>query len=298
MTPFTFYLDWVLCAQFAGLCWAQAKGLYAAAGLDVTLVPWQEDGRSIVEKVTAGGLCAGSSEDNLLVTARAAGTLIKALATMLQKSPLVLITKPNSGIHTLADLPGRRVVMHSDGNRILEAVLALAGIERNNIEISESAYDLDQLMHDRVDAMQGYVMAEPIELAHLGVATHVIPIRHHQLHPYAQVFFASDWVIAQHAEPLQRFLHASFAGWRAALQQPDEATAIIVALNGGATPVETEREMLAVMTPYALGSAGLEHFGALDPERWTRNLATYQRIGILPRPLALAEIVDERFILS
>ena len=29
MIPFIFYLDWVLCAQFAGLCWAQAKGLYA-----------------------------------------------------------------------------------------------------------------------------------------------------------------------------------------------------------------------------------------------------------------------------
>ena len=76
MMHFTFYLDWVICAQFAGLCWAQAKGLYAEAGLDVTLVPWQEDGRTIVEKVLAGGLCAGSSEDNLLVSARATGASV------------------------------------------------------------------------------------------------------------------------------------------------------------------------------------------------------------------------------
>jgi NitT/TauT family transport system substrate-binding protein len=42
LIPFTFYLDWIFCAQFAGLCWAKDKGLYADAGLDVHLVPWGE----------------------------------------------------------------------------------------------------------------------------------------------------------------------------------------------------------------------------------------------------------------
>jgi ABC-type nitrate/sulfonate/bicarbonate transport system substrate-binding protein len=42
LVPFTFYLDWICCAQFAGLCWAKEKGLYADAGLDVRLVPWGE----------------------------------------------------------------------------------------------------------------------------------------------------------------------------------------------------------------------------------------------------------------
>lgn len=239
MIPFSFYFDWVMCAQFAGLCWTHAKGLYSAAGLDVTLVPWHEDGRGIVEKVMSataqGTLCAGSSEDNLIVSARGAGVAIKALATMLQESPLVLITKSTSPIHTLADLPGRRVAMQSDGNRILEAVLALEGIERRTIQIIESAYDLNRLAQGHVDAMQGYAMAEPLELAHLGVETRLIPIRHQQLHPYAQVFFASDWVIEQHAKVIQRFMQASFAGWRAAIQQPEEATRIIVAMNGGAS---------------------------------------------------------------
>jgi NitT/TauT family transport system substrate-binding protein len=296
MIPFTFYLDWVLCAQFAGLAWAQAKGIYAAAGLDVTLVPWQEDGRSIIEKVEQGGLCAGSSEDNLIVTARAAGTPVKALATMLQDSPLVLITKAHSAIHSLADLVGRRVAMQPDGNRILEAVLALHGIDRNRVQIHESAYDLNRLAHDRVEAMQGYAMAEPIELAHLGVATRLIPIRHHQLHPYAQVFFASDAVITQHTETLRRFLHASLAGWRSALTEIDEAAEIVVDLNGGTTDVATEREMLHALLPYALGEAGFAGFGRLERERWARNLATYQRIGILPRPLAYAEVVDDSLL--
>lgn len=295
MTPFTFYFDWVMCAQFAGLCWAQANGLYAKAGLDVMLVPWHEDGRGIVEKVANGGICAGSSEDNLIVSARAAGIPIKALATMLQDSPLVLISRRTSDIHSLADLPGHKIVMHPDGNRILEVVLALQGIDPSSVEVEVASYDLNQLLQNRVDAIQGYVMTEPIELAHLGLETRVIPIRHHQIHPYAQVFFASDWVIGQNTDVIQRFLEASFAGWRAAISQPEEAAEIVVQMNGGATQVQTEHEMLLAMTPYVIGDYGLERFGAMERERWLRNLATYERIGIMSRSVALEEVVDDRF---
>ena len=49
------------------------------------------------------------------------------------------------------------------------------------------------------------------------------------------------------------------------------------------------------MTPYALGDRDLASFGRLDRQRWERNLATYQRIGILSRNMHFDEIVDDRF---
>jgi ABC-type nitrate/sulfonate/bicarbonate transport system substrate-binding protein len=295
LTPFTFYLDWIMCGQFAGLCWAQAKGLYASAGLAVELVPWQEDGRTIVDKVLAASahqvMCAGSSEDNLLCAARAAGKPVKVLATMLQNSPLVMITQADSKIYTLADLPGHRLAMQPDGNRILEAVLALEGIDRNDIAISESAYDLERLTSRRCDAIQGYAMTEPIELAQLGFATRVIPIRHAQLHPYSQVFFTSDDVISQYTDALRQFLWASFAGWRQAMTHQDEAAQIVVDTVGESAKWATERDMINVMTPYVLGDVGLDHFGYMDRQRWEHNLATYARMGILSKPLKLNQII-------
>ena len=299
LRPFNFYLDWVICSQFAGLCWAQAKGLYSQAGLDVTLVPWQEDGASIVDKVlfasAKGLICAGSSEDNLLCTSRALGKPVKALATMLQHSPLVLITQADSDIHSLADLPGHHLAMQPDGNRILEAVLALEGIDRNAIAVTESAYDLERLTSRRFDAIQGYAMSEPIELAHLGCSTRVIPIRHTQLHPYSQVFFTSDDVIRKQSDALSKFLQASFTGWRQAMTHQDEAAQIVVDMMGESGQLDTEREMIRVMTPYVLGDVGLDHFGFLDPQRWERNLATYARIGVLSSPLKLDQIIHDQF---
>lgn len=52
LTPFTFYLDWVFCAQFAGLCWAQEKGLYTDVGLQVELVPWGQESATAIGSVS------------------------------------------------------------------------------------------------------------------------------------------------------------------------------------------------------------------------------------------------------
>ena len=296
MQPFTFYLDWVITGQFAGLCWAQEKGLYAQAGLAVALRPWQEDGRSIVDKVLAGGLCAGSSEDNLIVSGIAAGRPIKALAGMLQQSPLVLMTKQSRGLRTLADLVGRRVAMHADGIRILEAVLALDGIDRTTIDLTEVTYDLDNLATDRFDAVQGYAMSEPLELAALGFAIELIPVRHYHLHPYAQIFFASEEVIAQAPATLRAFLAASFAGWRQAMAQREEAARVVVKLAQGMADLTTERQIVETLATYVSGEIAMDHFGQLDLGRWQRNLDTYAKLGLTSRRLTVAQVVDEQFV--
>jgi ABC-type nitrate/sulfonate/bicarbonate transport system substrate-binding protein len=302
LTPFTFFLDWKICGQFVGLCWSQAKRMYSNAGLDVQLIPWQEDGRSIVEKVLEASadniVCAGSSEDNLLCAARAEHKPVKVLATTLQHSPLVLITRADGAIKTLTDLPGKRLVMHSDGNRILEAVLALQGIDYHALSVTEAPYDLGHLTSGTFDAIQGYAMSEPIELARSGFPTRLIPIRHSQLHPYSQVFFASDAVVYQHAEVLGRFLQASFRGWREAMIHQDEAAEIVVAMMDGSGHQATEREIIRVMTPYVMGDVGLEHFGFLDLQRWEGNLATYAEVGITTRTLTVDEMVVANGLLT
>jgi ABC-type nitrate/sulfonate/bicarbonate transport system substrate-binding protein len=296
MQSFTFFLDWIISGQFAGLCWAVEKGLYRQAGLEVTLQPWVEDGRSIIDRVVTGGLCAGSSEDNLIVSGAMAGRGVKALGTMLQESPLVLMTKPSSGIRTLQDLPGKRVAMHVDGIRILEAVLALYGIDQAEVEITEVAFDWDNLLQDRFDAVQGYATTEPVVLAAWGVEVRLIPVRHPRLHPYAQVFFTTESCINQYPAVLHNFLQASFEGWRQAMTHRDEAARIVVSLSQGAANLVTERQVIEHMAPYVLGQVGLERFGVLDMERWKHNLESYARFGLISRHPSLAEVIEARFL--
>ena len=297
MQTFTFFLDFRIGGQFTGLCWALEKGLYRDAGLAVELVPWTNDGRSITERVLQyPGLCAGCSEDNLIITACAAGQPLRALGTMLHTSPLILMTRRSSNIRALADLVGKKVAMHCDGLRILEGVLALEGIDQSEIHIEEQPFELDRLLKSDFDAVQGYAMTEPLELKAMGVDVRTIAVRHHRLHPYAQVFFAAQSIIETRQTHMESFLRTSFEGWRQAMQHRDDAARTVTRLAGAGTDADMERHIIDTIQSFLAGPVGMDCYGRLDLERWEQNLETYARFGIVPRRMTVAETIDASFL--
>ncbi len=297
MTPFRFYLDWNLNCQFAGLIWAREKGLFAREGLDVDLVSALENPHTAtVDLVRGGGLCAGCMEDNLIVRAAVEGRGIKAIGATMQDSPIHLITLADSTLRDLADVPGRRIAMHRDGIHLLKTVLTLHGIDPGRVETTVSGWTLDQLIDGTFDAVQGYTTTEPHALSRRGVATHLIPVRHHDLHPWAQMMFATDQVIADHGDLLGRFVTACKEGWKCAMTHRDEAADMIATVSPEHDDSEENRRILKLMHPLIAGSHGLDRAVTTDPERWRRNLATYARFNMIPREPAYNEVVCDRFM--
>ncbi len=301
-TPLTFYLDWLVCAQFAGIVWAQESGLYEAAGLNVRLVPWHDDGRSVIEKVVSaasnGELCAGCVEDNLIVTRCAQDGAVQAFGAMLQDTPLVVMSHPSQRIRSVADLRGKRVGMHPDGIRVLELVLALDGISTDDLDLHEVGFDLDHLRQDRFDALQGYMMTEPVQLAGLGLSVDVTPVKHLRLKPYAQTYFSETTLLAQHHRKFTDFLTASSAGWVAACAQPDEAAAVVSrVMHGRAAPddqrrTETEqRQSLDRLIPLVVGDLPIAAIGSIEMRQWKLNLESYFELDMINHRVDLTEVV-------
>ena len=293
---FTFYLDWKPNAQFAGICRALDRGFYRRAGLDVVLAPWADDGRSVVEKVVAGGLCAGSVEDNLVVAANARDRIpVSAVAAMFRETPLVVMSRPESGIRSIADLRGKRVAMHCDGLRIMEGMLDLHGISRNELDLVEVTHDLDNLPTRRFDAVQGYAVAEPLELAARGLTVATFTLRHQMLHPYAQVIFAPDPLLAANRSCYARFLEASFAGWRDCFDDPEQAAASIRRVGAPMERPDQELEALRLVRQLVSGGGQGDDIGCIDRKRWARNLSTYRKLGIVPPETPPACALDTSF---
>ncbi|MBT5434720.1 MAG: ABC transporter substrate-binding protein [Rhodospirillaceae bacterium] len=297
MTKLDFFLDWEPNCQFAGLIWAREKGLFAQAGLDVRLIPPHENPDTpTLDLVLGGGLCAGVMEDNLIVRAAAAGKSVRAIGATMQDSPIMLITAPDSGIGELGDLPGRRIAMHRDGIHLLETVLALHGIEAGSIETTVAGWNLDQLIDGTFDAVQGYTTTEPHTRARRGFATHLIPLRHHDLHPWAQMMFTSDAVIAEHPDALGRFVSACKQGWRQAMAEPGETAEMVAACSNEHDDPCENRHILDLMLPLIAGERGLDHCVTTDPDRWRRNLATYVHFGMIEREISYDAVVCDRFM--
>ncbi len=298
-TSFTFYLDWVVCAQFAGIFWAKENRLYEAKGLDVKIVPWHDDGRSVIEMVlhaaSNGELCAGCAEDNLIVSRCAADGSVRVFGAMLQDTPLVVMSRPNQFIRNVADLRGRRVGMHADGIRALELVLALEGIPASDLDLEEVGFDLEHLRQDRFDALQGYTMTEPVQLAALGVDVDVTPVKHRKLKPYAQTYFSATTLLAGHGEQFADFLTASSDGWLAASAQPDDAAGVISQLMDGPSQDvarrRAQRRSLDRLVPLVAGHLPVERIGSVEIGQWKRNLDTYFEFDLINRRLGVEDVV-------
>ena len=297
MTPFTFVLDWHLNCQFAGLIWARDKGLYEAAGLDVTLIDgWSYPESTTLAMTLAQTIGAGCMECNLVVRANLAGYGVRAIGAMLQNTPMVLMTPPDSGILTLHDLPGRHVGMHRDGIHLLRTVLALHRIDPETVSFQVDGWELTDLVAGRFDAVQGYTITEPAQVRQFGLSPRLIPVRHHDLHPYAQMIFATEPCIAANEAPLQQFMTASFEGWRQALSHPKEAAQLVAAVSRNQPDADANVAILEALVPLATGAVGLGRLGHLDRERWRRNLQTYAAFGMIERSASPAEILDTRFV--
>ncbi len=282
MRAFSFFLDWQLNCQFAGLIWAREKGLYRRHGLDVRLVPpGDHPGTSPIDLVLKEEDAAGSIEENLILRAALAGQPLRAVAAMLRETPLVLMTARRGPVKTLSDLPGRRVAMHRDGLHLLEALLDMAGVDPKNLEIAVDGWTLDDLTKGRFDAVQGYAITEARTLAKKGFDARLIPLSHPDLDPHSQVIFASTRSISQREEVLRAFLQASFEGWRQALSQPEEAAALVALHSQEHGDRIENRAILQSLGQYVVGKEAGRPLGALDPERWRRNLASYGRYGLV-----------------
>jgi ABC-type nitrate/sulfonate/bicarbonate transport system substrate-binding protein len=294
-SAFTFYLDWIASAQFAGLYWAKVLGFYESAGLNLTLVPWQNDSPSVFDRVAEaalrGELSAGCAEDNLIVRHASANGSMLAFGAMLQETPLVLMSRPERAIRSIADLRGKRVAMHEDGVRVLEMILALERIPVDEVDLHVVGFDLDHLSQGRCDALQGYCMTEPIQLAASGFAVDLLQVKHPKLHPSAQVYFGEQKALKSHAHIFSAFLDASSAGWRSVCANPEEAARLLADVLGDASREAEQFQMLERVIPLVNGTVTDREIGAIDRNQWERNIATYRQFGLIDRHLELNDVV-------
>src|SRR6516164_10146481 len=110
-TLIRFATDWRAEAEHGGFYEALANGEYAKRGLKVTIVPGGP-GVNVPQLVAAGAVELGDGSNSFIVMNLAAQHApVRAVAAFMQKDPQVLIAHPDAGIHTIADMKGRPILL-------------------------------------------------------------------------------------------------------------------------------------------------------------------------------------------
>ncbi|MEM7063725.1 MAG: ABC transporter substrate-binding protein [Cyanobacteria bacterium P01_B01_bin.77] len=276
-------LDWRLNAQFAGLCVAQARDYYQRQGLTLTINPAPPD-LDVVQAVVSQPYTVGCAEESLILAAQARGVEVVAIATMLQSSPLSLMSLPDSDLHNLPQLIDKRIGVHSDGQKALELVLSLHNIEPARVNMIKIPYrnKYQRLINGEFDAIQCYALDEPIQLAQrIGQTPTLLKFSDYGFDAYSQVIFTPAQLVSEQPEMLHRFLAATFAGWRWSIDHVSSTAQLLVEryVESDYQDLAYQIQSLKMIATYV--QCDRQPLGVLDPARWQRSAKQLAQVGLI-----------------
>ena len=213
--------------QFAGYYMAIEKGFYKDEGLEVQLKEF-DHGLDLVDEVVEGRSQFGVARTSLLID-KNAGADVVALFAAYQQSPLMLLTRKDSGILLSSDLKGRDIMITNDAKKVGEiiAMLLQAGITGSDYNQQVHSYNIQDLIDGKTDAMASYISNEPYQMGLLGTEYNVIHPKDYGFDMYSDILFSSRDFIKQNPELTDKFYRASIRGWLYAFEHIDETAQVI-----------------------------------------------------------------------
>ncbi|MCX7859750.1 MAG: ABC transporter substrate-binding protein [Chloroflexus sp.] len=228
-------LDWTPNTNHTGLYVAQDKGYYAQQGLEVEILGAQEGG-TVEQLVAAGRLDFGISYQEGVTQARVEGVPIVSIAAIIQHNTSGFASRAEEGITSPRDFIGKKY--GAFGSPIEEAVirglLECAGVgdqfnQVKFVDIGSSDFFV-ATERDEVDFVWIFKGWTGIEAEVRGVPLNIVMMNDVQCIPdyYTPVLITSEKLIAEQPDLVRRFLAATSAGYRFAIEQPAEAAAILL----------------------------------------------------------------------
>lgn len=269
-------LKWQHQFQFAGYYAALAQGYYQAAGLDVEIIPCQpgEDG---VQKVLQGKAEFGVGSTELLLL-REQGAPVVALAVIFQHSPLALMTLKQSGLQSIHDLVGRKIMIEP-GSSELYAYLREEGISSDKFTLLPHGFNIKNLLAGNVDALSTYVTDEPFELRKAGQEYVLYSPRAAGIDFYGDNLFTTESQLKLKPKIVKAFREASLKGWEYAMQHPEEMVQLIYSRYSRRHSMEHLRFEAHQMVP--LLQTALVEIGHMNLGRWQHIAKTYTMLGMM-----------------
>ena len=226
LEPVTLQLQWKHQFEFAGFYAAQVKGFYRDAGFDVRFNELDAGTRSIPAVLSGQAQFGVWSSD--LIGARMSGQPVRALSAYLQRSPLVLITRPE--LRLPPDLKGKRVMgtaseLHGAN---FEQMFANFGMSANDLVRVETNFGVNEFIEGRVDGLTAFLSNELFTIKTSGAGFNIIDPNNYGIELYDDILFTSEDYARRHPEQTRRFKDASDRGWRYAMDHVDELVDVIL----------------------------------------------------------------------
>jgi NitT/TauT family transport system substrate-binding protein len=292
LTPVTVQLQWTHQAQCAGFYAASQNGDYAAEGLAVTFM----EGGAQVDNLTPvldGRAQFGVAIAAQLITARALGQPLRAIAVEYRRSPIVFFALADSGITRPQDFAGKKIRAPVSVIATLQAMTSRVGITPDQYTAVDLPSDINLFKSGDVPVWSGYLNVFVFQVQQAGIKINVIYPDDYGVHFYADSIFARDDFIQAHPDLVTRFLRASLKGWTYAVENPDKIGPMVQKYNPQADPSLENARMTASLP---LLNTGEDHIGWMKPEVWAGMEQTLRAQGVVTQSLDITQVYTLQFL--
>jgi NitT/TauT family transport system substrate-binding protein len=247
----------------------QFGGFYAAPfekhGLDVDILPGGA-GTPTVQMIGAGSAEFGIVSADELVLARSLGNDVVAIFAVFQNCPQGLMAQGTVGL--------QRGLAYA---RLLEKRYGFGKVKI----VPSPGGDISAFLSDEKFAQQCFLMSEPLQARHKGVAVQTFPISDVGYNPYTTVVAVSGALLKSDGARVKEFRAAVAEGWREYLNRPEATNQRMGQLNpsmDAATFAEVAEAQKSFIETDETRKLGL---GVLTQARWEALIATLQELGDL-----------------
>ncbi len=286
LTPITLQLMWKHQFEFAGFYAAKAKGYYQQAGLDVNFKEYGF-GDNIVDEVVSGRAQYGIRDSSLIID-RSEGKPVVLLSSIFQHSPMVLISKNESGIISPAQMIGKKVMLasHELSNASIIAMLDKESVSLEQLQVIEHSFNIDDLIDGKVDVMSAYASNQPSVFKQRNIAINIIKPINFGIDFYGNGIFTSEQHIRDNPQQTKDFIAASLKGWQYALEHPEEIIDLILTQYNSQNKSRGALQFEAkILSEYILPQ--FIPLGTIDPLRLTHIVNTYQQLNLIDTSFSL-----------
>jgi NitT/TauT family transport system substrate-binding protein len=222
---FTYLTNWYAQAEHGGFYQAKATGLYAKAGLDVTLKMGGPQ-VNLMQLMLAGQADCIMGFDVQTIQSWQQGIQAVTVAAAFQKDPAVLIAHPD--VKRFEDLKTRSLLIGT-ASQLTFWPWMKARWGFKDEQMRPYQFNIQPFLADPKLAQQGYLASEPYSIEkQTGIKPKVFLLADQGWPPYATTVVCLRSTLEKKPRQVAAFVKASMEGWKSYLQgDPKPANALI-----------------------------------------------------------------------
>lgn len=282
LTPVKLQLQWFAQAQFAGYYAALDQGFFEEEGLDVEIL---EGGADIVPQDV---LASGDADYAISWVPKVLGSIeqgaaITNVAQIFERSATLQVAMADSGIDGPEDLAGKKVGSWGYGNEWeLFAGMQQAGVEIDDIELIQQAFDMNGFLAGDIDAAQAmtyneYAQVLETENPETGELYQpedlsVIDWNEEGTAMLQDAIWADTQRLEddeEYQETTVAFIKAAIKGWAYAKDNPEEAAEIV---TGAGSTLGTSHQLWMTNETSRLIWPSTNGVGLIDEAAWEQTV--------------------------